>query len=338
MILINGYVYSEYRFFWLFVYRLVIFFSAIRKLVIKIKIINLRIHMQPALTLGGLLEIIYLILGLHHSQEAIMPESPVMLITGASSGIGEATARLFGREGYQLVLAARRSGKLEEIANQIRSAGGQAIPVVTDVSRLEDVENLVRVTLENFSRIDLLYNNAGFGRLDWLENLDPISDIQAQIQVNLLGVIQTTRAVLPHMIAQRSGHIINMASVAGLVATPTYSVYAASKFAIRGFTQSLRREVGVWGIHVSGIYPGGVRTEFSQHAHIHRKTRTTTPAALRLEADHVARVILSVARRPRRSVILPWPLILGVWVNTLFPGFVDWVMERNFTRPERTVI
>ena len=264
-----------------------------------------------------------------------MSESPVMLITGASSGIGEATARLFGREGYRLVLAARRADRLEELANQIRMDGGQALPVAADVSRLDDIENLVRIALTNFSRIDLLYNNAGFGRLDWLENLEPTSDIQSQIQVNLLGVIQTTRAVLPHMIAQRSGHIINMASVAGFVAAPTYSVYAASKFAVRGFTQALRREVGIWGIHVSGIYPGGVRTEFSQHAHIRRRTRTTTPAALRLEADQVAKVVLSVARRPRRAVITPWPLIPAVWVNALFPGFVDWVMERNFTRPER---
>jgi len=267
----------------------------------------------------------------------MMSESPVMLITGASSGIGEATAHLFGREGYRLVLAARRADRLEELADQIRRAGGQALPVAADVSRLDDIQNLVRIALTNFSRIDLLYNNAGFGRLDWLEDLEPASDIQSQIQVNLLGVIQTTRAVLPYMIAQRSGHIINMASVAGFVATPTYSVYAASKFAVRGFTQALRREVGIWGIHVSGIYPGGVRTEFSQHAHIRRRTKTTTPAALRLEADQVAKVVLSVARRPRRAVIIPWPLIPAVWVNALFPRFVDWVLERNFTRPERNV-
>ncbi len=153
----------------------------------------------------------------------------VVIVTGASSGIGEAAAREFGREGALVVLAARRVDKLESLAQEIKSlgTGASALVVQADLSKLEDIQKLVTQTIERFGRIDVLVNNAGFGRLDWLENLDPVKDIQAQIDVNVMGVIQTTRQVLPLMIRQRSGSIINMCSMAGLVGTPTYTIYAA---------------------------------------------------------------------------------------------------------------
>jgi NADP-dependent 3-hydroxy acid dehydrogenase YdfG len=262
-------------------------------------------------------------------------QQPVILITGASSGIGEATARLFGKNAYRVVLAARRLDRLQALADEIRAGRGEALPVAADLTRLEDIERVVQSTLGEYGQVDVLFNNAGFGRLDWLENLDPQKDIEAQLQCNLLGVVQMAQAVLPHMIERRSGHIINMASMAGLVATPTYSIYAASKFAVRGFSDALRREVGVWGMHVSTIYPGGVKTEFGEHTGARRKTGATTPAALRLSAEDVARTVLSVVRRPRPTVVIPWPMLFGVWANALFPGLVDWVIEQRFVRPER---
>ena len=204
----------------------------------------------------------------------------VVIVTGASSGIGEATARQFGREGAKLVLAARRVDKLEALAQEILAmgSGAETFVVQADLSKLEDIQALIKQTLDKFGRIDVLVNNAGFGRLDWLENLDPVKDIQSQFDVNVLGVIQTTRQALPVMMKQRSGHIINMCSMAGLVATPTYTVYAACKHAVHGFSEALRREVKPWGIDVSMIYPGGVLTEFQAHAGIKRKTGATTGA------------------------------------------------------------
>ncbi len=266
-----------------------------------------------------------------------MSQREIMIITGASSGIGAATARLFGREGYPVVLAARRVERLEALAKEITASGGEAWPVSTDVTRMADIENLVAATLERYGRIDILFNNAGFGRLGWLETLDPEGDIAAQIQVNLIGLAQMTRAVLPHMIEQRSGHVINMASMAGWLATPTYSIYAAGKFGVRGFTEALRREVRVWGIHVSGIYPGGVKTEFSEKTGAQRRTGVTTPPALRLSADQVARAVLGLHKRPRRALIIPWPMRLAAWINFLAPGVVDWVIEQRFVRRERDV-
>ena len=266
-----------------------------------------------------------------------MSNQPVLLVTGASSGIGEAVARLFAEEGYRISMGARRLERLQAVAQDIESAGGQSITIQSDLTIFEDIQRLISETLDQFGKIDVLLNNAGFGRIKWLEELDPMEDIQAQIQVNLITTILVAREVLPHMIQRREGHIINMGSMGGLVASPTYTVYSASKFGVRGFTEALRREVGVYGLHVSGIYPGAVNTEFKQHAGIDRKTGRTTPASLQLQPRDVARAVLSVVRRPRRELIIPWQMRLTVWMNILFPGIVDRIIESRFTSLERDV-
>jgi short-subunit dehydrogenase len=269
-------------------------------------------------------------------QEAGMPDpSPVVLITGASSGIGEATARLLGRAGYRLVLAARRYERLEKLAQEIQSEGGVALPIQTDLMHGDEIQRLVQRSLERFGQIDVLLNNAGMGRMNWLEDLEASRDIEDQMRINVFGVIYMTQAVLPNMIARRSGHIVNMASLAGLVGIPTYTAYCASKFAERGFSEALRREVGMWGIHVSVIYPGGVATEFSEHTGIKRRTGITTPAFLLLSDQDVAQAVLKVVRHPRRAVILPPVMNIAVWLNIALPGWLDWIIERRFVRPER---
>ncbi|HCB00891.1 MAG TPA: oxidoreductase [Anaerolineae bacterium] len=259
----------------------------------------------------------------------------VVIVTGASSGIGEATAREFGKEGAKVVLASRRVDKLQTLAEEINKMGTEALVVQADLSKLEDIQKLVAETLAKFNRIDILVNNAGFGRLDWLENLDPVKDIQAQIDVNVMGVIQTTRQVLPVMIKQRSGSIINMCSMAGLVATPTYTIYAASKHAVHGFSEALRREVKPWGIDVSLIYPGGVVTEFTQHAGIKRKTNAKTPNFMLLTAEQVAQAVVKLVHKPRRMWIIPWLWGVSVFMNRFFPGLVDNTTINRFTIPER---
>src|SRR3990172_5699784 len=261
----------------------------------------------------------------------------VVIVTGASSGIGEATAREFGRQGAKGVLAARRVDRLEALAQEIVKLGNsaEALVVQADLSNLEDIKALVKQTLEKFGRIDVLVNNAGFGRLDWLENLDPVKDIDAQFAVNVLGVVQTTRQVLPVMIAQRAGHIINMCSMAGLVGTPTYTIYAASKHAVHGFSEALRREVKPWGIDVALIYPGGVSTEFGKHAGIKRKTKATTPKFMLLTPEEVGQAVTRLVRRPRAMWIIPWLWSGSVWLNRNFNSFVDYTTIKRFTIPER---
>jgi short-subunit dehydrogenase len=137
------------------------------------------------------------------------------------------------------------------------------------------------------------------------------------------------------MIKRRSGSIINMVSIAGLIGSPTYSIYAASKYAVRGFSEALRREVAVFGIRVSGIYPGAVSTEFANHTQAKRKTRITTPSVLRLSSADVARAVVGLVQRPRRMLVLPWFMHLAVWINSLSAWLVDWVVERRFVARER---
>jgi short-subunit dehydrogenase len=264
-----------------------------------------------------------------------MPTSPVIIITGASSGIGAATARVFAKGSYRVVLAARRKDRLVELAGEIQCVGGQVLVVPTDVGQLEQVEVLVAQTLEAFGQIDVLFNNAGFGRLGWLEELDPHSDIDQQIRVDLLGVIHTSRMVLHHMIQQRRGHIINMASIAGLVAPPTYSIYAAAKFGLAGFTQALRREVDSIGIRVSGIYPGGVATEFEQHLGRPSKYEITSPPWLLLSPEKVAQEVWRISQRPRRMVVIPRIMWLAVGLNAIAPGLVDAGIRLLYTKKAR---
>jgi NADP-dependent 3-hydroxy acid dehydrogenase YdfG len=257
----------------------------------------------------------------------------VVLITGASSGFGEAAAKLFSQEGCKIVLAARRMERLEELANEIQAKGGEALPVSMDVTQPSQIESMVQAAVDRFGHIDILFNNAGFGRLDWFEALDPIKDIQGQINVDLLGVIWTARAVLPQMYRQRSGHIINMASMAGWAAPPLYTVYSAAKFGVRGFTESLRREARPFGVKVSVLYPGGAATEFQKHVGGNKaKQRFRTPAWLALTAEDVARAVVNLAKRPRRSLILPRVMAFSIFLNSHFTGISDAIQARAFAR------
>lgn len=259
-----------------------------------------------------------------------------MIVTGASSGIGEAAARAFGHKDAKVVLVARRVEKLRTLAHEINSSGAETLVVQADLSKLVEIQALVTRTLEKFERIDVLVNNAGFGRMDWLEKLDPVKDIQEQIDMNVLSVIQTTRQVLPVMLKQRSGSIVNMCSISGLIATPTYSIYAASKHAVHGFSEALRREVKPLGIDVSIIYPGGVLdTEFAQNATFKRTTNTSTPKFMQLTTEQVGDAIIKLVRNPRRMLIIPWQWRVTVFLNKLFPGLVDHTTISQFTIPER---
>lgn len=264
-----------------------------------------------------------------------MSTPPVILITGASSGIGEATARLFSRKNYRVVLAARRIDRLDKLAAEIQKDGGQALAVKTDVTKTQDLHNLVDTVLQQYGQIDVLVNNAGFGHLGWLENLHPQKDIDDQLQTNLVGLIHLTQAVLPHMLSRKQGHIINISSVAGLVAPPTYSVYAASKFGVRAFSDALRRELRGNGIHISLICPGSVATEFGQHVGMTRRTRVTTPSFIRMSAERVAETIYKVSLRPRRVIIIPWFMKLVYWLEFYAPAFFDWAIGKYFFRKER---
>ena len=258
----------------------------------------------------------------------------VVIITGASSGFGEDAARLFAKEGCKVVLAARRFERLQALASEIQSKGGEAAAIPMDVINRDDVDLMVESAIDLYGRVDILFNNAGFGRLDWLEILVMARDIETQVDVNLLGVIGVTRAVLPYMLKQRYGHIINMSSVAGWIAAPLYTIYSAAKFGVRGFTDALRREVSPFGIKVSGIYPGPAETEFGQHIGNSKTKRSLNVfKGLSMTSEYVARRVVKLAKYPRRVVIIPWWYRVIIGFDTLFPAAVDWVLHLSFSKP-----
>ena len=254
-------------------------------------------------------------------------QGKVVLITGASSGFGEEAARLFAREGCKVVLAARRLEKLQQLATEIQNAGGEAIAIPVDVNQKAEIDVMVQTALDLYGQIDILFNNAGFGAMDWFEELDPERSIQTLINVNLTGTLLVTRAVLPDMLDRGSGHIINMASVAGLIASPLITTYSASKYGVRAFTDALRREVAPLGVKVSGIYPGPAETEFGSHLRKNRMRETINKFIdLRMTSAYVAHSVVNVAKQPRRSLVIPWWFRVITTFDTLFPVVVDWIL------------
>jgi NADP-dependent 3-hydroxy acid dehydrogenase YdfG len=213
-----------------------------------------------------------------------MPDDPVFLITGASSGIGTATARQAARAGYRLVLAARSVDRLEALAAEL---GGheRAIAVPTDVTRWEDNEALVAAALARFGRLDVAYANAGFGATrGWLN--DTPEHWRAMVLTNVLGAAYTVRAAIPPL-KESLGHVLLTGSVAGRRAVPG-SLYSATKWAVTAMGESIRADLNGTGVRTTLIEPGGVDTPFFD-----------SPAEGRLQPDDIARAVMFAVSQPR---------------------------------------
>jgi NADP-dependent 3-hydroxy acid dehydrogenase YdfG len=190
-------------------------------------------------------------------------KSKVIIITGASSGIGEATAKLLAQNGAKVVLAARRDDRLQTIVNEIEQEGGEAIYKITNVASSEDMQKLAQFALKQYGRIDVLVNNAGIMPVSPLNELR-VNEWDNMIDVNIKGVLYGIAAVLPTMREQKSGHIINVSSVAGYSVSPASSVYSATKFAVRAISEGLRQEESPAShIRSTIISPGMTDTELT---------------------------------------------------------------------------
>lgn len=188
----------------------------------------------------------------------------VIVITGASSGLGEAAARHLAERGASVVLGARRQERIEALAKEFTTAGHKAMAISVDVTDKTQVKQLVDTAVETFGRIDVLVNNAGVMPLSRIDSLK-IDEWDQMIDVNIKGVLYGIAAALPHMQKQKSGHIINTASVAGHLIFPASSVYSATKFAVRALTEGLRQEVKPYNIRTTILSPGAVKTELLDH-------------------------------------------------------------------------
>lgn len=189
-------------------------------------------------------------------------EGKVVVITGASSGNGEATARLLSGQGATVVLGARRLERIQSLARELTGRGGKALAIATDVTHYDQVKSLVDAAVQTYGRIDVMLNNAGLMPHSPLERLK-IDDWNRTIDVNLKGVLYGIAAALPYMRQQKSGHIINVSSVAGHKVRPGSAVYAATKTAVRVLSEGLRQEVKPYNIRTTVISPGALATELA---------------------------------------------------------------------------
>ncbi len=224
----------------------------------------------------------------------------VALVTGASSGIGEATALALAASGAKVALAARRTDRLDAVVKQIEEAGGEALALACDVTDEAQVNRTVQAVKEKWGRLDVLVNNAGIALLGPVLGADT-SEWRRAFDINVLGLMYATHAALPLMKAQGRGHIINMSSVSGRVSFPGLSVYCATKWAVNGFSESLRQEVAADNIRVTLIEPGLVTTEIND-----RVTDEATKAMLDsysgsmrvLDASDIAAAVVYAVSQP----------------------------------------
>src|SRR5216684_2305031 len=226
----------------------------------------------------------------------------VVAITGASSGIGEATALAFARQGARLAVGARRLERLNAVAQKCRDHGSPDVSTRRlDVGRRADAREFVAAAVRDHERIDILVNNAGVGWMGRFHEM-PEEKVDELVATNLAGVIATTQAALPFMLDRRRGVIINVASVLGFRAAPYSAVYSATKYAVAGLSHALRGELSGTGVKVCVVYPASTKTEFF--------AATEAPIGPQYPASWVARLIVRTARFPRRdAIVLPYRLM-----------------------------
>ncbi|MGH7777972.1 MAG: SDR family NAD(P)-dependent oxidoreductase [Candidatus Dormibacterales bacterium] len=251
----------------------------------------------------------------------------VTLVTGASSGIGEATALAFARRGARLALCARRLDRIQAVAEACRRAGAQEVTIRrVDVRRREQARSFVAGAVRDFGRVDVLVNNAGLGWRGRLQEM-PAAEALAMVETNLCGLLWTTQAALPHMLARRSGVIVNIASVVGFRANPYSALYSATKHAVVGLSHALRGELSGSGVKVSVVYPAATETEFFDHL------EHAAVLGPRWTAEKVAHLVVRAVRRPRRDVIV-FPMRAGHLAEPVVGGVLDHALGELMRRAE----
>lgn len=253
-------------------------------------------------------------------------DNRVVIVTGASSGIGEATAREFAANGSKVMLAARSEERLEQIVREIREQGGEAGYMRTDVSKEEDCRSLVERTIQKYGTVDILINNAGISMRALFSDVD-LGVLHRLMNVNFWGTVYCTKYALPYLISNK-GSLVGVSSVAGFHGLPGRTGYSASKFAIHGFLETIRIENLKSGLHVMVIAPGFTSTKIRLHAL--NADGTEQGSSPREEGkmkspEYVAKWVLKGIRKKKRNKILTWEGRLTALFQRIIPGVVDWV-------------
>ena len=246
-------------------------------------------------------------------------EGRVAIVTGASSGIGRATALALARAGARVALAARNDAALVAVARDVESLGGEALVAPTDVSSEAHVTRLVEATLARWGRVDILVASAGaYLRGSALDAT--VADVERAMDVNLYGALRPVVAVLPHMMARRSGHLVLISSVDGRKALPGDLPYVTSKFALAGLGDALRTDLRGTGVEVTTVFPGRVATPMIDDLHVPWISGKIPPEA-------VARAIVRAIRRRKAEVVIPFSGRALIWASVLSPRLADWAVH-----------
>lgn len=256
-----------------------------------------------------------------------MLKGKIVFISGASSGIGALTAIKLAERGAIPILTGRSADRLKEHVSAIK---GECAYYRMDVTDMEQVQATVDAIIARYGRIDILLNNAGYGRFEAISDM-PVEGYERMMDTNYMGVVRCTKAILPHMLRQGGGHIVNIASMAGKIGSAKSTSYTATKHAVLGFTNSLRMELKPAGIRVSAVNPGPIATEFF-------KIADPTGAYVRnvgwfmMKPEYVANSIIRVMERGKAEVDLPKAAALGIKLYQLFPRLADRLAGGLFNR------
>jgi len=252
----------------------------------------------------------------------------VVVITGASSGIGKASVIKFANKGAKVVLVSRRKEKLLEVVKEISKFNVETLVCECDVSKKSQVQTMSEKVLEKFGRIDILVNNAGFAIFGSVSDLS-VDEIESIMQTNYFGMVYCIKNFLPIMLEQKFGHIVNVASVAASFGLPGMAAYCASKFAMLGFSEGLQHELKNTGVKVTVVSPIMVRTNFFDHQSFEKMTKYAPKS---LSSETVAKAILSAANSSRLEIIVPSFVRGAVWAKHTFPYLINPILGSSFRK------
>jgi len=249
----------------------------------------------------------------------------VVIVTGASAGIGRATVETLATRGANVVLTARRGERLNQLVEDLSQFPGRRLAVTGDIQDESFASKLIEQTVNDFGRVDVLINNAGLGHHSPLAEITP-KDMRTILNTNVLGLLYTTQTAVFQMKKQGYGQIINISSIVGQRPLPLTGLYCASKTAVNFISRSLRMELRPYNIIVTTIYPGRTITEFGD-ARLGKKGANPIPFA-RVSADRVANEIVKTIRHGRTEAYISWYNWLFTHLNRLFPRSIDWILAR----------
>ena len=256
-------------------------------------------------------------------------KNKVVLITGASSGIGKQTAIEFAKLGSSIILVARRKNKLEQVENELKQFNVNTLVCVCDVSKKDQVDELSKIVLQKFDSVDILVNNAGFAIYGSVSDLS-INEIESQMETNYFGMIYCVKNFLPLMLKKKSGHIVNVASVGASFSVPGVSSYCATKFAMLGFSEGLKHELYGTGVGLTVVSPIMVRTPLFEHPSFTNFSKFSTGVSL--SSETVAKTIIKASNSSRLEIVVPSVARAVIWFKQTFPFLINPIVGRIFRK------